>query len=64
MAAEIQGFSERVRIRPGEFARQVDVSTQQVYRWIYSGKLRASLIGRCWLIPVSELVDFFEREAV
>jgi excisionase family DNA binding protein len=62
----LEGGSSRggeVRIRPGEFARRVDVSKQQVYRWIYSGKLRASMVGRAWFIPVSELTEFFERES-
>ncbi len=63
MAVETKDVPVRVRIRPGEFARQVDVSTQQVYRWIYAGKLKAALVGRVWLIPVSELTEFFEREA-
>jgi excisionase family DNA binding protein len=55
--------ANQVRIRPGEFSRRVDVSDQQVYRWIYAGKLKATLVGRAWFIPVSELEDFFEREA-
>lgn len=63
MAIQAKEAPERIRIRPGEFARQVDVSTQQVYRWIYAGKLKAALIGKAWFIPVSELTDFFEREA-
>lgn len=63
MAVQTKDAPERIRIRPGEFARQVDVSTQQVYRWIYAGKLKASLIGKAWFIPVSELTEFFEREA-
>lgn len=63
MVAEIKPSADEVRIRPGEFARRVDVSDQQVYRWIYTGKLRAALVGRAWFIPVSELEEFFEREA-
>lgn len=63
MVTKVKPSAEQVRIRPGEFARRVDVSKQQVYRWIYAGKLKATLIGRAWFIPVSELTEFFEREA-
>lgn len=63
MVLAIESEADQVRIRPSEFARRVDVSKAQVYRWIYAGKLRATLIGRAWFIPVSELEEFFEREA-
>ena len=62
MAVQVKEAPEQVRIRPGEFARRVDVSKQQVYRWIYSGRLKATLIGRAWFIPTSELTEFFDRE--
>ncbi len=50
-------------LRPTEFARATGVSRAQVYRWIYSGQLRAKQVGRIWLIPVEEITEFFEREA-
>lgn len=53
---------KRTHIRPLEFAEAVGVSKGLVYRWIYSGKLRASQHGRVWLIPASELEEFFQRE--
>lgn len=62
MVTQIKAGADQVRIRPGEFARRVDVSKQQVYRWIYAGKLKATLIGRAWFIPTSELTEFFDRE--
>lgn len=63
MVAAMKGDVDQVRIRPGEFARRVDVSKAQVYRWIYAGKLKAALVGSAWFIPISELEEFFEREA-
>jgi excisionase family DNA binding protein len=63
MVAAMKSEADQVRIRPSEFARRVDVSKAQVYRWIYAGKLKATLIGSAWFIPVEELEEFFEREA-
>lgn len=63
MVASLERKAEPVRIRPSEFARRVGVSKAQVYRWLYAGKLKGSLIGSAWFIPVSELEEFFEREA-
>ncbi len=53
----------RTRLRPMEFAESVGASKSQVYAWIYSGRLKATQHGRAWFIPVSELTEFFEREA-
>jgi excisionase family DNA binding protein len=54
---------DRKYLRPLEFAESVGASKAQVYQWIYAGKLRAVQQGRAWFIPVSELEEFFEREA-
>lgn len=62
MVTTLTRDGEQVRIRPSEFARRVGVSKAQVYRWIYAGKLKASLIGSAWFIPTAELQDFFDRE--
>lgn len=54
---------QRTHIRPLEFAESVGASKAQVYQWIYSGRLKATQMGRAWFVPVSELTEFFEREA-
>jgi excisionase family DNA binding protein len=53
----------RTRLRPLEFAESVGASKAQVYQWIYTGRLRATQQGRAWFIPITELEEFFEREA-
>jgi excisionase family DNA binding protein len=53
----------RTRLRPMEFAESVGASKSQVYAWIYSGRLKAVQQGRAWFIPITELTEFFEREA-
>jgi excisionase family DNA binding protein len=63
MVIAIKPEAEQVRIRPSEFARRVGVSKAQVYRGLYAGRLKGALIGSAWFIPVSELDEFFEREA-
>lgn len=50
-------------LRPTEFARASGISSGQVHRWLYAGRLRAKHVDRIWLIPVEELTEFFEREA-
>ena len=54
---------KRTRLRPMEFAESVGASKAQVYQWIYTGRLRATQQGRAWFIPISELEEFFKREA-
>lgn len=41
--------------RPKGFAEALDVSERLVWRWIKRGQIRSLKVGRCRLIPASEL---------
>lgn len=49
---------ERVTISPEEFAEATGASPATVRRWLRTGALRGTQIGRLWLIPVTELERF------
>jgi len=49
---------ERVTISPEEFAEATGTSPATVRRWLRTGALRGTQIGRLWLIPVTELERF------
>ena len=38
-----------------EFASELDVPISSVRRWLKSGELRGTKMGKKWLIPASEI---------
>lgn len=50
-------------LRPTEWMRATGMTVGPTYRALYAGKLKGVQIGRSWFIPVSELDEFFTREA-
>lgn len=50
-------------IRPSEWMQATGMSVGATYRALYANKIRGIQIGKSWFIPVSELEEFFTREA-
>jgi hypothetical protein len=50
-------------IRPSEWMKATGMSVGATYRALYANKIKGVQVGRSWFIPVSELTEFFEREA-
>lgn len=44
-----------------EVAEMLKVSTKTIYRYIDSGKLKATKLGKSWRITNKHLIDLFEN---
>jgi hypothetical protein len=50
-------------LRPSEWMKATGMSVGATYRALYANRIRGIRVGKSWFIPVSELEDFFDREA-
>lgn len=51
---DVYARPEIVAVTPTQFAEALGVHKVTVLRWIKAGRVQASRIERCWLIPVTE----------
>ena len=50
----------RTHLRPTEIAAQTGLSKSAVFHALYTGKLRATRVGRAWLISTAAIDEWLD----
>ena len=50
----------RTHLRPAEVAARTGLSKSAVFHALYTGKLRATRVGRAWLVPIEAVQEWLD----